>query len=356
LKGGFMMNRIRFAILVTALLITSFASAQTPALQKVTINYPAKSGGSWPMFIAKEGGYYQKYGLDVNLVFGAGPIGIAMIASGDAVMSNASMEQAMQASSRDPNALTSVASMLNKGAFALMAAKGINSVKELKGKRIAVSVVGDAPYNYTVALLAKSGLTAKDVQWIPSGPDANSRALFLTTGRADATLLTAPAYFKVETQGFKKIANLADYNDIYASSVYLFTKKTLAANPKLPEAIIKAQAEAIRRFYGDKAFAIKAYVTVMKDDKPDPMEVDRVYDLYAKSSAFERVPYVLAGAVKSVVDQADAQTATAMKAFDIKTVVDNSTVDRLVKEGFFQTLFGNGIKSEEERKSKLALR
>jgi ABC-type nitrate/sulfonate/bicarbonate transport system substrate-binding protein len=350
-----MINRIRLAFLVTALFITS-ASAQTPPLQKVTINYPAKSGGSWPMFIAKEGGYYQKYGIDVSLAFGAGPLGIAMITSGDAVMTNASMEQAMQASSRDPGALISVASMLNKGAFALMAAKGVNSVKDLKGKRIAVSSVGDAPYNYSIALLAKSGLTAKDVQWVPSGPDANSRALFLTTGRADATLLTAPAYFKVESQGFKNIANLADYNDIYASSVYLFTRKTLSANPKLPELIIKAQAEAIKRFYEDKPFAIKAYLTVMKEEKPDPKEIERVYDLYAKTSAFERVPFVLAAAVKSVVDQADSQTATAMKAFNFKTVVDNSTVDRLVKEGFFQKLFGAGIKSEEERKSKLALR
>jgi ABC-type nitrate/sulfonate/bicarbonate transport system substrate-binding protein len=351
-----MITRIRFAFLVTALLLTSMASAQTPAVQKITINYPAKSGGSWPMFIAKEGGYYEKYGLDVSLAFGAGTQGFAMITGGGAVMTNASMEQAMQASSRDPGALISVASMLNKGAFSLLAAKGINSVKDLKGKRIAVSTVGDAPYNYTVALLAKSGLTAKDVQWVPSGPDANSRALFLTTGRADATLLTAPAYFKVEAQGFKNLANLADYSDIYASSVYLFTKKTFTANPKLPELIIKAQAEAIKRFYEDKPFAVKAYLAVMKDDNLDAKEIERVYDLYAKTNAFERVPFVLAGAVKSVVDQADSQTATAMKAFDFKTVVDNSTVDRLVKEGFFQKLYGNGIKSEEERKSKLALR
>ena len=92
------------------------------------------------------------------------------------------------------------------------------------------------------------------------------------------------------------------------------------------------------------------------DDKQDQGDIERVYDLYAKNSAYERIPYVLAGAIKSVVDQADSQSATAMKNFDFKTVVDNSTVDRLVKEGFFQKLFGAGIKSEEERKSKLALR
>jgi len=349
-----MTSRCCVAVLIAAVLLTSVASAQTPALQKITINYPARSGGSWPMFIAKEGGYYQKYGLDVNLVFGQGNLGVAMIVSREAAMTNSSMEQAMQASSKDPGALVSVGSMLNKGVFALMAAKGINSVKDLKGKRIAVSSIGDAPYNYTIALLAKSGLKATDIQWVPSGTDATSRAVFLTTGRAEAALLTAPAYFKVESQGYKNLANLSDYSDIYASSVYLFKKETLTANPKLAELIIKAQAEAIKRFYEDKAFAIKAYLVY--DDKQDPADIARVYDLYAKGTAYERIPYVLAGAIKSVVDQADSQTATAMKAFDFKTVVDNSTVDRLVKEGFFEKLFGTGIKSEEERKSKLALR
>ena len=66
-------------------------------LQKTAINFPTRSGASWPMFIAKEGGYYQKYGLDVNLVFGAGTLGVAMISSGEAAMTNSSMEQAMQA-------------------------------------------------------------------------------------------------------------------------------------------------------------------------------------------------------------------------------------------------------------------
>jgi len=41
-----------------------------------------------------------------------------MIVSGEAAMTNSSMEQAMQASSKDPGALISVASALNKGVFA----------------------------------------------------------------------------------------------------------------------------------------------------------------------------------------------------------------------------------------------
>jgi len=37
-------------------------------------------------------------------------------------------------------------------------------------------------------------------------------------------------------------------------------------------------------------------------------------------------------------------------------VLDNSIVEPLVKEGFFEKLFGAGIKAEEERKAKIAFR
>jgi hypothetical protein len=45
-----------------------------------------------------------------------------------------------------------------------------------------------------------------------------------------------------------------------------------------------------------------------------------------------------------------------MRAYDFHKVIDNSLVDRLVKEGFFERLFGPGIKAEEDRKARLAFR
>jgi len=347
-----MLKRISPALLIVAILVPVLVTAQQP-LQKIAINFPTRSGASWPMFIAKEGGYYQKYGLDVNLAFGAGTLGVAMISSGEAAMTNSSMEQALQASSRDPNALVMLGSTLNRGMFALMVPNSINNAKDLKSKRIAVSQIGDAPYNYSVAVLGKFGIRPRDVQWVPVGTDANARAVALTSGRADGTLLTAPAYFPLEKQGYKMIANMGDFSDIYASTVYLFTRKTVSANPALPEAIIKAQTEAIKRFYDDKAFAVKAY---MAYDKQTSADVERIYDMLAKANQLERVPYVLGAAVKSIMDQANSEAATQLKNFDPRKVIDNSVVDRLAKEGFFEKTFGPGIKSEVEKKSKAAFK
>src|SRR5262249_40180371 len=125
-------------------------------------------------------------------------------------------------------------------------------------------------------------------------------------------------------------------------------------NPKLPELLIKAHAEAIKRFYGDKAFAVKAYLAY---DKQDQADVERVYDRYSKSDTYERIPYVLAPALQYVLDHpADPQIAAQMKKYDFRKVIDNSIVSRLVREGFFEGLFGANVKAEEERKAKLAFK
>src|SRR5580658_11341626 len=106
-----------------AILAANCAFAQT-ARQDITINFPARAPSNWPLFIAKEGGYFEKYGLNAKLVFGVHPAGIAMIVGGDAVMTNYTLEQAMQAASKDAS-LVAVGSGYKKGLWALMGGKDI---------------------------------------------------------------------------------------------------------------------------------------------------------------------------------------------------------------------------------------
>ena len=339
-------------IAAIAVLLNAAAVPRAQALQKITINYPTRSGASWPLYIARDGGYYKKYGLDVDLQFGVHPAGIAMLTSGQAVMVNHSLEQGMVASARD-SSFALMGSSSNKGLFALMGQKDLKDVKQLKGKRIAVGQIGDAPYNYTVALLGTYGLGARDVQWVSVGTDVSGRAAALQTNRADATLLTAPNYFRLEEAGYKNLANLADH-EVYAATVYLFSKSAVSANAKLPEQIIKAHAEAIKRFYDDKAFAIKTYIAY---DKQPEADVSRIYDAYKNGNIFDRVPFVLDDAVKAIIaQQVDPRLSADLKAFDYKKVIDNSVVARLVKEGYFQSVFGPGVKAEEQRRSALAFK
>jgi len=340
-------------ILKTLLICAVIAQAAWAQRQKVTIIFPTRASQTWPLYIAKEGGYYEKYGFDVDLVFGVHPTAIAAIASDQAIMSPYTLEQSMQASFRDGSFIM-LGQPYKKSSFALVAGKNIASVAALKGKRIAVSQLADAPYNYAVGLLARAKLTPRDVEWIPVGAGAGARGNAVIAGRADATMLTAPEYFKLEQEGYKILGNIADADEIYAPSVYLF-KKTAVANNDIAERMIKAHAEATKRFYDDKKFAVDAYVKW--DPSQTRADIERVWDVYSKMGAYERVPYVLDAAVKYVLDHpADAQSAAAMRAYNFHQVIDNKIVDKLVNEGYFEKLFGSGIKAEQTAKSKGAFR
>jgi len=109
------------AVAAAAILIAVCAIWVIPQQQltPITINYPTRTGQVWPLYIAKEGGYYAKYGYDVKLAFGVHPAGIAMIVSDQAVMTPYTLEQAMQASSKDAS-LVMLGSPFKKSLFALV--------------------------------------------------------------------------------------------------------------------------------------------------------------------------------------------------------------------------------------------
>lgn len=325
------------------------ASAQT--LQKVTLAYPTRSGATWPMFIAKEAGYYAKYGLDVNLVFGIHPAGIAMLTSGEAHMANYGIDPVMNAATKD-GTFVAMGSSLNKGNFAFIARKGIKRGQDLKGMKIAVGRVGDTPYHYTVSMLKKWNIGPRDVTWVPSGADAAGRVASLAAGQVDAGLISTPSFFRLTDDGtFNNLGYISEFPDIFVSTVYLFRKSYVAQNPTVPESLIKAHAEAIARFYDDKIMAIKAYLAYIRGETP--VDTARVYDLFRKDNLLDRIPFVLKGAITSGIER-DGDANPQLKTFDFSKLVDNSVVLKLVREGWFEKLFGPSVKAEQDRKLKEA--
>jgi ABC-type nitrate/sulfonate/bicarbonate transport system substrate-binding protein len=111
------------ALFVTlALLLVAAAWPRGAGAAEDRHQLPDASGASWHLYLAKEGGYYNKYGLDVDIQFGVHPTGVAMLTSGQAVMVNHSLEQAMVASARD-GSFALMGSTSNRGLFALIAQK-----------------------------------------------------------------------------------------------------------------------------------------------------------------------------------------------------------------------------------------
>jgi len=312
-------------------------------LQKTVAMIGARSGASWPLWIAKEARFYAKYGLDVELVYAVHPGPIAAIISGHAAMTSSGSDPALLAAARDPS-LVVLGSFMNKGSFAMIGSKTTIDMKQLTGKKLGVGRVGDPPYHMAVSLLRKYGMTARDVQWVSVGVDAAARAAALQSGQIDAALITAPAYFRLQAAGMPVLAVLLDHEDIYVSTYYLFRRDALTKERPMALAFLKAHAEAIKRFYDDKAFAAKIMIQYGGTRNID--DANRVYDLFRKARVLEAVPYALKGSVDAVLERQGPE----LRGVDPARIIDNSLVDQLVNEKYFESVFGPSIRDEQQRR------
>ena len=324
-------------------LIIYNASLFAQPLQKTVAMVGARSGASWPLWIAKEARLYSKHGLDVELVYAVHPGPIAAIIAGHAAMTSAGSDPALLAAAKDPS-LVVLGGFMNKGSFAMIGSKTAPDMKQLGGKKIGIGRVGDPPYHMAVSLLKKYGMTPRDVQWVSIGVDASARAAALQTGQIDAALITAPAYFRLQTAGMPVLAVLLDHEDIYVSTYYLFRRDALTKERSMALAFMKAHAEAIKRFYDDQAFATAVMIKYGGTRNAD--DANRVYDLFKKARVLEPIPYALKGSVDAVMERQGAD----LKGAELAKMIDNSLVDQLIKEKYFEGVFGAGIRDEQRRK------
>jgi ABC-type nitrate/sulfonate/bicarbonate transport system substrate-binding protein len=78
--------------------VSSFAQR----LQKTVAMIGARSGASWPLWIAKDARLYAKYGLDVELVYAVHPAPIVAVITGQAAMTSSGSDPALLAAAKDP--------------------------------------------------------------------------------------------------------------------------------------------------------------------------------------------------------------------------------------------------------------
>ena len=113
-----LLRRLAGLAIAIAVSCTAATSVSAQPLQKTVAMIGARSGASWPLWIAKEARLYAKYGLDVELVYAVHPAPIVAVISGQAAMTSSGGDPALLAAAKDPS-LVILGGFLNKGSFAM---------------------------------------------------------------------------------------------------------------------------------------------------------------------------------------------------------------------------------------------
>src|SRR3954452_19274708 len=219
----------------------------SPALAQDTKGALGLSGwtGFAPLTLAKEAGIFKKHGLDVTLTKIPQASRHLAMQSGDIQCAATTVETWVVWNAN--GVATKQIFQLDKsyGADGMVVRNSINAIKDLKGKTVAASAPGTAPYFTLAWFLKKNGLWVKDVKVVTLEPQAAANAFVAGSGELDAAMTYEPYLSTVRGNNAagKIIATTLDYPMVM--DTFGCTPKFLKDNPKAAKALADSYFEAV---------------------------------------------------------------------------------------------------------------
>ena len=248
------MKKTFIALAATLTLATAPVAAQDTA---VGIGISGWTGFA-PLTLAKEAGLFKKHGLDVSIKKIPQKDRHLAIASGDIQCAATTVETWIVWNAN--GVATTQIFQLDKsfGADGMVVKPSVASIKDLKGKTVAADAPGTAPYFGLAWMLAKNGLSIKDVKVVNLSPQAAANAFIAGNTDLDAGMTYEPflSAVRAKPEAGKIIATTLDYPMVM--DTFGCTPKFLADNPKAAQGLANAYFDALAMIQSDpkKSFEI----------------------------------------------------------------------------------------------------
>lgn len=232
------------AIAATAALAIGISLATTASAQetKVAIGISGWTGFA-PLTLAKEAGIFKKNGIDATITKIPQASRHLAIASGSIQCAATTVETWIVWNAN--GVATKQLFQLDKsyGADGMVVRHSIASIKDLKGKTVAASAPGTAPYFTLAWFLKKNGMTVKDVTVVNLEPAAAAQAFI--AGQNDAAMTYEPFLGQVrdKKEAGRIIATTLDYPMVM--DTFGCTPKFIADNKAGIANIVKSYYEAL---------------------------------------------------------------------------------------------------------------
>src|ERR1044071_7686169 len=176
-----------FCVLSCGLFVDASAEAAEP--RKMIVPYTPLTGASTPLWIAIEARLFQKYGLEVAPLFisaGSTAIVPAMMSGHFAI--GAVGGGAVVLNRFGGGDLITIGAQTGVYTTDCFAKPEIKSIRDLRGRNVAVTRFGTSTHFAGLSMLRAGGLKPADVVFVQIGGSSEAIA-GLTTGRVDAAML-----------------------------------------------------------------------------------------------------------------------------------------------------------------------
>jgi len=295
-------NILRLWISAAVILVYSAGptlSAEPTALQEVKIGYTSMSISAFPIEFARRKGFFRDEGLSV-----------LMIVMRTNVIMNALLTRGIDYGTPTTSIIRGAASDLPVKAVAVLtgrpdyflaAKKEFKSLRDLKGKRIAIGTFGAAADIALRVVLRQEGLDPeRDVIRLQLG-GGDSRFAALVGGTVDATILNFPFNLQAEKLGFNVLLWLGERLEMPLSGVGV-REETIQKNPGQVFGLLRAIHRAVVFAKANPEETIQVF---MEWTRVDRELATKSYELGTKSWPDNLI--ISDAAIKAVVDQVQTE-------------------------------------------------
>lgn len=311
-------------------ILIRFLIVDAAELPLVRANYAAISGAFAPLWIANDRGLFTKHGLNVDLRYIAPATATQALLARNLDIINPGGEIVEAGLNGEP--VVFIAGILNRAVMSIYARSDINSVADLKGKVLGVTVPGATTDFAARVLLQQSGLIpGKDVKllYLKGMPEILAG---INQGNAVAGIFTAPTTLKARSAGLHELVNVTEKNIPMIHAALATTKDFLKTHPDQTRRFLQAYLEGIKIALTDAESAKQMIGKYTKTT--DPGDLESSYQAFYP--AWERLPIIPAAAVQTLLNFASHQNAKTAKP---ESFIDNSILSELGKSGFVEKLY-----------------
>jgi NitT/TauT family transport system substrate-binding protein len=334
-----MVRTVLFWVILFLPMVVDNARAQEKKLDSFTISYASVSGTRAPLWIAKDLGLFEKYGLDANLIYiASGVVSVNALLGGSVDIIAASGSSAIGAAAR--GAPVVIIASLGHIAYKLVALPSITSVQGLKGKTVGSSRIGAGSDYALQRLLRKLGLTpGKDVQLIPTGiSESDRRLLMMLQGKIDATLATEDNLLQLAVRGikFSVLADLYDAGIYTTGSDIATSRQLLKERPRQLQAFLMALTEGTWVGRTNKDVALRIYRKYLKVE--DPKLLESMHKNYLLGTIPAK-PYPQEEALQNDIEDL-SHSFPHLKGKKVAEFIDLSLLKSMEEQDFFKRMHG----------------
>jgi NitT/TauT family transport system substrate-binding protein len=317
-----------------ALALTLLSSAEVLA-EPIKLGYAALSGTQVAAWMAKEGGYLSKYGIEAELIYIPAVAATQALIAGEiqlAQVTGVSTSGAILAGAD----VRIVASSLNRIVGSIYARPEIKSPEDLKGKKLGISRFGALSETAVAIFLERFGLKrGTDVAIIQLGglPEIVTA---MEKGAVEAGFASPPNTSRAKRLGMRELFDIDTLGIELQQTCITVTTKYLRERRPVVKSFVQAYAEGLHRFVTDRDFSVRVMKKYLRVD--DKEMLDDAYAFY--SQRVQKIPYPTLKGIKFILDSMAESQPRARKVAP-ESFVDLSLLQEIEQSGFFKQLWKN---------------